>query len=310
MSTKPESGLDDLYPIRTVVSLTGINAVTLRAWERRYGLVKPKRTAKGHRLYTRKNIEIINRAIELQEQGIPISQAAEVLKRRLQAGQTVGRVTDEVWRRHQDEMLDAVTVFSEARLDAIYEEVLATHSVQAVIRKLIIPLLEEIGLRWSKADGSVAEEHFFAVYMRNKLGAMFHHRTRLTQGDRLLSACMPGELHEVGLLIFSLCAHEAGFRPVLLGADMPLNGLPLAAVRAGCKAIVLSARRTPSMRVMEVDLPALVRNSNVPVFVGGAAAADINNAVVRAKANPLGKNIDAGLRRLTEHLDKMQTAEA
>ncbi|MBT8131818.1 MAG: MerR family DNA-binding transcriptional regulator, partial [Gammaproteobacteria bacterium] len=49
MSTKPESGLDDLYPIRTVVSLTGINAVTLRAWERRYGLVKPKRTAKGHR---------------------------------------------------------------------------------------------------------------------------------------------------------------------------------------------------------------------------------------------------------------------
>ena len=48
------SAEEELYPIRTVSSLTGVNSITLRAWERRYGLIKPVRTPKGHRLYTQK----------------------------------------------------------------------------------------------------------------------------------------------------------------------------------------------------------------------------------------------------------------
>lgn len=48
---------EDLVPIREVARLTGVNPVTLRAWERRYGLIQPTRTESGHRLYALSDIE-------------------------------------------------------------------------------------------------------------------------------------------------------------------------------------------------------------------------------------------------------------
>lgn len=63
-----------LYPIREVSSLTGVNSITLRAWERRYGLIEPVRTEGGHRLYTLAHIETIKAAVKLTQEGVPISQ--------------------------------------------------------------------------------------------------------------------------------------------------------------------------------------------------------------------------------------------
>ena len=56
---------EGLYPIRTVSEVSGVNAITLRAWERRYGLFKPKRTPKGHRLYSEKDILRIREVLAL-----------------------------------------------------------------------------------------------------------------------------------------------------------------------------------------------------------------------------------------------------
>src|SRR5512143_4115179 len=72
----PDTGL---VPIRTVSSLTGVNPVTLRAWERRYGLVKPVRTPKGHRLYTMADVELINQVVALLEGGMSIGQVGQLL---------------------------------------------------------------------------------------------------------------------------------------------------------------------------------------------------------------------------------------
>jgi DNA-binding transcriptional MerR regulator len=63
-----------LYPIREVSSLTGVNSITLRAWERRYGLIEPVRTDGGHRLYTLEHIDTIKAAVKMTKEGIPISQ--------------------------------------------------------------------------------------------------------------------------------------------------------------------------------------------------------------------------------------------
>ena len=61
MATAPENhpaAADEaVYPIRTISNLTGVNAVTLRAWERRYNLIRPQRTPKGHRLYTQADVD-------------------------------------------------------------------------------------------------------------------------------------------------------------------------------------------------------------------------------------------------------------
>lgn len=71
---------DELFPIRTVSTLTGVNPVTLRAWERRYGIVQPQRTPKGHRLYSAEDVERIHRVLGLLERGISIGQVRQLLE--------------------------------------------------------------------------------------------------------------------------------------------------------------------------------------------------------------------------------------
>ncbi|MBT8136535.1 MAG: MerR family transcriptional regulator [Gammaproteobacteria bacterium] len=294
MAFNPES--EELFPIRTVASLTGVNPITLRAWERRYGLIKPSRTDSGHRLYSKKNIEMINRAVELQKQGISIGRAAQLLRQHLG---TEDLQKQHSWTKLRNEMLQAIGEFCETRLNLIYEDVLTSHSIQKVIRHLIVPVLDETGRRWQTGEMGVAEEHFFAVYLRNKLGALFHHRTRLTRGRKILVACMPGELHEVGMLLFALAAHDRGYRPVMLGANMPLDDLPSAVDKADCSAIVLSASCQPPLQALE-QLERLAGAVSVPVFLGGGAMAD--SRIRTSRVVNLGADIDAGLQELSHHI--------
>ena len=152
------------------------------------------------------------------------------------------------------------------------------------------------------ATGSVAEEHFFGVYMRNKLGARFHHRQGNPQGPKLLAACLPGELHEVGILLFALAAHDRGFRIVLLGADMPLDELPVVVRRAKCDAIVLSGAIEPSESVLTKQLSGLVQAARVPVFVGGITASMHSDEITAAGARAIGNDLVLGLREIDSAL--------
>ena len=77
-ASEDHSKAEGLYPIRTVSSLTGVNSITLRAWERRYGLIKPVRTPKGHRLYTQNDIDLIQQVLELLDKGISIGQVCQL----------------------------------------------------------------------------------------------------------------------------------------------------------------------------------------------------------------------------------------
>lgn len=70
-----------LFPIRAVASITGVNPITLRAWERRYNLIRPTRTATGHRLYSAADIQEIQRILALSAQGVGFTQIAQILAR-------------------------------------------------------------------------------------------------------------------------------------------------------------------------------------------------------------------------------------
>lgn len=282
-------------PIRTVASLTGVNPVTLRAWERRYGLFQPVRTAKGHRLYSHEHVELIRRVLTLIERGVPISQARQALAAEAPEPKGGARSNEGPWRAWRQRMAAAVTRFDEDSLDEVCDEALALHPIERVTRLLYMPLLAELGKRWQKVAGGVAEEHFFAVYLRSTIGARFHHRHRLDAGPRLLAACAPGEQHEIGLLVFSLAAHDAGLRVVSLGADMPLAELAYAAKRATCLAVVISSSMDPKPEMLSRDLPGLVRAAGVPVFVGGLTAERHHAAIVAAGALALSTDIDAGV---------------
>lgn len=282
----------EFFPIRTVAKLTGVNAVTLRAWERRYGLIKPQRTESGHRLYGREQIDLINRILALLSKGMSISQVARTLSPR--SGRSrIERANP--WKRHQDRVVAAVARFNDEELEQAYSDALALHPIETVTEQLLLPVLEELGRRWRTGEGSVAEEHFFSVYVRDKLGARFHHRTRANRGPRVLAACLPEEQHEIGLLVFTLAALDRGIRVVLLAAQTPLEELPSAARRAECAAVVLSATMTPREPILAKHLPDMIGSAGVPVFVGGVASLHCRDAFAAAGAQVLGTDIPAAL---------------
>jgi methylmalonyl-CoA mutase cobalamin-binding subunit len=163
---------------------------------------------------------------------------------------------------------------------------------------LLIPMLKELGERWSKVAGGVAEEHFFSTYARHKIGARFHHRRLLQDGPKILAACAPGEQHEIGLLLFALAAHNAGFRVVLLGANVPFRDVAAAAHRAQCDAVVISNaihRRAPEFYA---ELANLVEAAGHPVYLGGSAVAACEKEIEAAGAVPLATSIESAVRRL------------
>jgi DNA-binding transcriptional MerR regulator len=290
----------ELYPIRTVATLTGVNPVTLRAWERRYGLIAPMRTGGGHRLYSRADIDAIHRIVAAVGGGASIGRMprpAAAPARTSAKARSAG-----VWATCRQAMADAIAQFDEMRLAQIHDDALAVHSTGAVTRNVLMPLLAMQGERWRTSDAGIAEEHFLGVYLRNKIGARFHHRSGAPQGPKLLAACLPGERHETGLLLFGLAAHDRGFRVVMLGADMPLAQLAPAARHARAAAIVLSCTVAPDPATLSHDLRKLVDDVALPVFVGGSASVRLRDAIVSAGMHPLGDDIDAALTHIESTL--------
>lgn len=304
MTSEQPSSDNGLFPIRTVSSLTGVNSVTLRAWERRYGLLQPQRTAKGHRLYSQADIDRVNKTVELLNKGIAISQVKAHLESREQNATASGP-----WDDYQQRMLNAVVRFDDRALEGSYNEALSLYPIDMVTSQLILPLLRQLGERWQSAEGSVAEEHFFGAYLRNKLGARFHHEASRASGPTLVAACLPGEHHEVGLLLVCLSVMAHGYRIVLLGGNTPLDELPIPVERSGAVAVLLSGAIDPNPDVLEKKLPQLVQRLNVPVYVGGPTALRHHDAIQQAGAIALGTDIQQALARITATLKTIYIEE-
>lgn len=296
-----EASQQGLFPISTVSTLTGVNPVTLRAWERRYGLIKPHRTQSGHRLYSDEDIDLIRLVLELIDQGVAISRVKEALKTSQIDAETQN--PDQThWQQYQEDMLRGVNNFDENLLDAVYSEAMSLYPVDVVTRQLLLPLLGKLGQRWDLVSTGIAEEHFFSVFMRNKLGARFHHQNQKNSGPRLIAACLPGEQHEFGLMLFSLAAHARGYRIILLGADMPIEQLSEVVHRSNSNGIVLSSSMNMDAEKLHTQLKQLVIRSQVPVWVGGMTSEYQRESIESAGALALGQDLLVGLRLIHKNL--------
>lgn len=290
-----------LFPIRTVARLTGINPVTLRAWERRYKLIHPQRTPKGHRLYTEQDIERIQEVLKLLDQGISISQAKPLLDHTLSQALPAHAIDGgDVWQNYQEKMLSAIERFDERALDISYNDALSLYPVDLVNLRLTTPLLRLLGNRWKDRETGIAEEHFFSIFLRNKLGTRIHHMNQRSKGPQLLLACLPGEYHEIGLLFFALAAIDQGYRVLLLGANTPLEQLPDVLEKRACEAVVLSGLSKPARGLFDRDLLRLKQRIKVPVCIGGQTAAANREKIEQIGAVCLGGDIGPGLKMISE----------
>ncbi len=270
-----------VFPIRVVAERTGVNPVTLRAWERRHGLIRPKRTAKGHRLYSDHDIHTISRITDLLEQGVAISRVKEMLDssrehepdHRPQALDFEGAAAPapgDTWEGYCRRMVTAVSNFDEPALEVVYSEALSLYPVDMVTQLLLLPLLHELETRWTSLPQATAEKGFFHSYLRTKLGARLHH-TRTRGGTRLLLAGMPGEHAETDLLMLALDLRSAGYHVILLGADCQLDSLTHAIKKARAAGLVLQANLLLTEQLLS-QLERFCQGLDCPVLMAGNCA--------------------------------------
>jgi DNA-binding transcriptional MerR regulator len=257
------------YPIRVVAELTGVPTTTLRAWERRYGILKPSRTAKGHRLYSSDDIDLVKEIVKLLKSNHTISEAIRIINNP-ELGAATGSENENHWQIYQQRMLKSVESFNEKNLDMTYNEALSVYPIDIVTEQVIVPVLTILGDRWQDREAGIAEEHFFSSFLRNKLGARLHHELHRSRGNRILVACMPGEHHELGLLLFCIAAIGYGYQILYLGADIPFSQLLKVVERTDSAAILLSGTSGGLWNdAIEQELREGIAKINLPLMFGG-----------------------------------------
>ena len=292
------SSTEPAYPIRVVAELTGVTAATLRAWERRYGHPAPQRTDTGHRLYSQQDIAAIRRMRDRVACGETPAHAAQ------EPAATAPAPVD-AWDGHRRRLLDAIERFDPIELDRVYSELLALFRVDQVTERLLRPTIEQLGTRWGKSGAGIAEEHFFSSFLRNKLGARLHHAAPHLPGARLVTACLPGEQHELGVLLFSLAASGLGYRMLHLGPNLPVEQAGRVVRKTGAHGLLLSGTTVALDDSLLGDMSELVEALDVPVALGGQLATReqtrLEAAGLVVLGTELGQALDALGRLIPPH---------
>lgn len=127
------------YSIGEVAERCGINPVTLRAWQRRYGLLKPQRSEGGHRQFDEEDILRIEEIKRLMKSGVSVGKVKALLG-------TEELMTQSGWSSSQEEMMLVVRYASPTKLRARLAELRREHSLEALIDNILVPVRQRMSL--------------------------------------------------------------------------------------------------------------------------------------------------------------------
>jgi methanogenic corrinoid protein MtbC1 len=256
-----------LFNTKAVVHQTGVPAPTLRAWERRYGILSPRRGENDYRLYSERDMMMVTWLRERVESGMTISQAIALL-RSLEPTRRRGRRGKPAAAPAQaaaspsaamdcfalDGLVEALfTQFAgldEAGARRTVAQALAVHPVEEVCLGLFAPVLHEIGHRWAASGLGFTIEHFALAVIRAQLEGLYHSMLVAEQGPLVLVGCAPGELHEIGPLMLALFLRRAGVHVAYLGQDCEPEALVAAVAALKPAYVLLSASQPTSARAL------------------------------------------------------------
>jgi MerR family transcriptional regulator, light-induced transcriptional regulator len=245
---------------------SGVSPELLRAWERRYGLLRPTRSPGGLRLYSAEDLARVQAMQRHLAEGVAAAEAAALVSREPGGDFALAPAAA---RRELDA---ALSNFDETRAHAVIDSLLAQLSLDVVLGDVVVPYLHELGERWSRGDVSVADEHFASSLLRGRLLGLARGWGR-GLGPRAVLACAPGEQHDLGLIAFGLALRARGWRIVYLGSDTPLESVADAADSCDPLFVVISSVDARSFRRHAEELARLGRAYRL--CVGGAGAAKV-----------------------------------
>jgi MerR family transcriptional regulator, light-induced transcriptional regulator len=209
------------FRIGELARRTGVSPALLRAWETRYHLLSPSRSAGGFRLYSEEDEARVRRMRSLQEEGLSASEAA---RSALTGDWSPVDVPATTLDESATQLRLALESYDEVEAQAILDRLLTTLTLDSVLAEVVLPCLREIGDGWERGEVSVAQEHFAANLVRGRLLALARGWGQ-GLGPRALLACAPGELHDLGLISFGLALRARGWTITFLGPSTPVETL-------------------------------------------------------------------------------------
>jgi DNA-binding transcriptional MerR regulator len=203
---------------------TGVSPELLRAWEQRYGLLQPTRTAGGFRLYSADDEARVQRMQGLVSGGLAAAQAAHLI---LSDGEPAPRTVSGSATTLEDaagNLTASLDRLDEQAANTALDRLFAAYTVETVLRDVVLPYLHRLGERWEAGEVSVAQEHFASNLLRGRLLGLAQGWGQ-GQGPGAILACVPGEQHELGLLAFGVALRRRGWRITYLGTDSPIDAI-------------------------------------------------------------------------------------
>ena len=267
---------EELVQIGDLARRTGLSVDVLRAWERRYGLLRPRRSDGGFRLYSSRDEDTVRAMLAQIDRGFPPAQAAKLaLAQPTLPSSTVPPRPAAPWADGaltlaRADLYAALTGFHGNRAHQLIDELFAGFTIDAVLSEVILPCLADLGDGWKRGAVTIAQEHFASNLLRGRLASLARGWGH-GHGPRAVLACPPGERHDLALLVFGIALNRNGWRVGYLGADTPLEELINTAVDTAADLVVLAAATPERFAGLTEDLTRLA--SVVPLAVAGAGAA-------------------------------------
>jgi len=269
--------------IAAVAQRTGVAADTLRKWERRYAILRPKRTAGGQRRYDDVDIARVEWLRDRLAEGYRIGEAAALLDR-----SSVGAPSSP--EELTQALVEAVRAVDAARVVSLVEQAFTVYGVAAAVEEIATPALAEVAEPWRDRPVAIGEEHLLTQVLRSRLQRMLADRRTGVRGTAVL-ACAPDEQHDLGLLALAVLLQADGWLVAFLGADTPLEATVAVVEKLDAELLCLSATMGTSAERLQAELPGTLRAST-RVVIGGAAAPQIPRAATVPRATRLANAVE------------------
>ncbi|MBZ0308674.1 MAG: cobalamin-dependent protein [Anaerolineae bacterium] len=253
---------DPVFNIRAVSQQTDIDPATLRAWERRYEIPKPKRGIQGHRLYSERDVMILRWLKQQVDASVRIKQAVELLYHqlpqqldsypRVMTSHMAGSATHSAYFEDLfGEFTADIEQFDYSHAQRILTHALGIYPIEEVCIKLLLPILKWVGESWEQGTLTLQQEHFASNLIRERLLAILAAAVFPTRTGRLVIGCAAQDWHEIPVLMLSLFMRRRGWEVIYLGQNIGLEGFHETLTDLQPDVVTLSAMQISNLRYIK-----------------------------------------------------------
>jgi DNA-binding transcriptional MerR regulator len=274
-----------VYSIKATSQATGLSVETLRAWERRYRVVEPQRDASGRRAYGPADVLRLRRLREATDRGHPIGRLAalseESLSRLLsESPRSVAR--ENAPNAFVTRLLEAARSYDATECEQALVLAIALLEPRQLASEVLHPVLLEVGRRWHSGEFSISQERLVSSAVRRHLSLVLDTVSRHAHREQIVFATLPGERHELGLLMAAVACAGRGLRVHYLGPELPAAEVARFAREVGAEIVALSVVLHEQLPDLLQQLATLVAGlePDAVVWLGGAAATGLDPATL------------------------------